>query len=102
MTLYYIVTSGSEDDTVERLLERYDDLSGHITVETKDPNLYPNFASQYTDEDVSNNSIIVVCGDKSRVVSGSDMWETTIDYSTFSQQTTGFDGEDRLPARSPM
>ena len=96
VTLYYIVTSGSEDDTVERLLERYDDLSGHITVETKDPNLYPNFISQYTDEDVSNNSIIVVCGDKSRVVSGSDMWETTIDYSTFSQQTTGFDGEGQI------
>lgn len=96
VTLYYIVTSGNEDDTVERMLERYEDLSSHLTVETRDPNLYPNFASQYTDEDVADNSIIVVCGDKSRVISSSDMWETSIDYSTFSQQTTGFDGEGQV------
>lgn len=37
VTLYYIVTSGSEDDTVERLLERYDDLSGYCGDEGSEP-----------------------------------------------------------------
>ena len=96
VTLYYVVTGGNEDDTVERMLERYEDLSSHIKVETKDPNLYPTFTSQYTDEDVEDNSIIVVCGDKSRVVTSSDMWESSIDYTTYSQQTTAFDGEGQV------
>ena len=96
VTLYYVVTGDNEDDTVERMLERYENLSSHIKVETKDPNLYPTFTSQYTDEDVEDNSIIVVCGDKSRVVTSSDMWESSIDYTTYSQQTTAFDGEGQV------
>ena len=62
VTLYYVVTGGNEDDTVERMLERYEDLSSHIQVETKDPNLYPTFTSQYTDEDVEDNSISLSVG----------------------------------------
>ena len=45
VTLYYIVQKGSEDDTTEKLLEHYDELSDHIKVETKDPDLYPKFTS---------------------------------------------------------
>ena len=56
VTLYYIVQKGSEDDTIEKLLEHYDELSDHIKVETKDPDLYPKFTSQYTDQTVAANS----------------------------------------------
>ena len=37
-----------------------------------------------------------MCGDKSKVVNYSDMYETSIDYNTYSQQVTGFDGEGQL------
>ena len=96
VTLYYIVQKGSEDDTIEKLLEHYDELSDHIKVETKDPDLYPKFTSQYTDQTVAANSVIVVCGDKSKVVSNSDMWETSTNYQTYQTQTTGFDGEGQI------
>lgn len=96
VTLYYVVTGGNEDDTIEKMLDRYQDLSSHIKVEKKDPNLYPKFTSQYTEEEVADNSIIVVCGEKSRVVSSMDMWETSVSYTTYSQQTTGFDGEGQI------
>ena len=43
-----------------------------------------------------NNSIIVVCGDKSKVVDYSSMYETSINYQTYSQEVTGFDGEGQL------
>ena len=99
VTLYYIVQKGSEDDTIEKLLEHYDELSDHIKVETKDPDLYPKFTSQYTDQTVAANSVIVVCGDKSKVVSNSDMWETSTNYQTYQTQTTGFDGEGPRCAR---
>ena len=96
VTLYYIARNGSEDDTIEKLLDHYEDLSSHITVEQKDPDLYPKFTSQYTSEEVASDSVIVVCGEKSKVVSGDDMWETSIDYYSYSYSTTGFDGEGQI------
>lgn len=94
VTIYYIVQSGNEDEPISQLLDRYEDLSDRITVKTIDPVVYPNFAAQYTSEDVSDNSLIVVSGDKSRYIDSSDIYETTYnsDYST----STDFDGEGEL------
>ena len=36
VTVYWIVQSGSEDDTIKELLDRYDGLSDHLTIEKKD------------------------------------------------------------------
>jgi ABC-type uncharacterized transport system involved in gliding motility auxiliary subunit len=58
--------------------------------------LYPKFASQYTDDTVSENSVIITCGDQSRVISYDDMYESEFDYSYFSYQTTGFDAEGQI------
>lgn len=95
VTLYYIVQDSSRDTYISRLLERYDDFS-RVTVEEKDPVLYPEFTSQYTDEVLSDNSVIVVCGDNSRVVTYDSMYESSFDYTYYSYQTTGFDGEGQL------
>lgn len=94
VTIYDIVQSGNEDETISQLLDRYKDLSDHITVKSVDPVVYPNFASQYTSEEVSENSLIVVCGEKSRYIGNEDIYETSYnsDYST----NTTFDGEGEL------
>ena len=56
-----------ENDNVDRTLQKYASASKHIRVKYVDPNTSPTFASQYTSEDVtSNNSIIVVCGKRSK------------------------------------
>lgn len=94
--LYYIAQSGTESNDIQKLLEKYEEGSKHITVEQKDPAVYPKFASQYTQDRISNNSIIVECGEKNKVVDYQDMYETTVNYQTYSQQTTGFDGEGQL------
>ena len=94
--LYYIAQDGTESTDIQRLLERYKERSEHIKVEQKDPAVYPTFTQQYTSDSVSNNSIIVVCGDKSKVVNYSDMYETSINYQTYTQETTAFDGEGQL------
>lgn len=96
VTIYHIVQSGNEDSVIVRLLNRYAEYSDHITVETKDPVLYPNFTSQYTDEQVSDNSLIVVCGERSKVISSSDLYQTEYDYYTGSSNTTDFDGEGQI------
>lgn len=96
VTLYYIAQDGTESSDIKNLLEKYEEGSKHITVEQKDPAVSPKFASQYTSDNISNNSIIVVCGDKSKVVDYSFMYETSINYQTYSQEVTGFDGEGQL------
>lgn len=94
--MYFIAQEGTESSDIQKLLEKYEEGSKYVQVEQKDPVVNPTFVSQYTKDNISNNSVIVVCGDKSKVVNYSDMYETTIDYNTYSQQVTGFDGEGQL------
>ena len=62
----------------------------------KDPVVNPKFVSDYTDEQVSANSLIVESGERSKVINYSDMYESSLDYNTYSYQTTGFDGEGQI------
>lgn len=96
VTIYQIAQSGSEDDTISNLLKRYKDESKHIKVEVKDPVVNPKFASEYTTDDLAANSLIVVCGDRNKVISYNDMYSTSVDYNTWQQTTTGFDGEGQI------
>lgn len=96
VTLYLIAQQGSEDTTLLELLERYEGLSEHITVETRDPVLYPNFVSQYTDENLSENSVIVVGQERSRAVDFYDIYGYSVDYSTYSSSLDSFDGEGQI------
>lgn len=96
VTIYQIAQSGYKDENVSSLLKRYKDESKHIKVEVKDPVVNPKFVSDYTDEQVSSNSLIVESGERSKVINYSDMYESSLDYNTYSYQTTGFDGEGQI------
>ena len=96
VTIYQIAQSGSKDENIANLLKKYEDESKHIKVEQKDPVVNPKFVSQYTSDDLSANSLIVVCGDRNKVIDYNNMYETSIDYQTYSSQTTGFDGEGQI------
>ena len=96
VTIYQIAQSGSEDENIVNLLKKYEDESKHIKVEQKDPVVNPKFVSQYTSDDLSANSLIVVCGDRNKVIDYNNIYETSIDYQTYSSQTTGFDGEGQI------
>lgn len=95
VSIYWIVQSDEEDEVVENLLSRYESLSSHVTVTKKNPDVYPTFTAQYTDEDVPNNSLIVECGNKSRYISYSEIYLTDIDYTTYSY-VYSFDGEGAI------
>lgn len=68
VTIYWIVQSGKEDEVIENLLSKYESLSDHIEIVKKNPDVFPTFAEQYTDETVSNNSLVVECGERSRFI----------------------------------
>ncbi len=93
--IYWIVQADEEDEVIENLLGKYESLSSHITVTKKNPDVYPTFASQYTDETVPNNSLVVECGDKSRYISYNDIYLSDIDYTTYSY-VYSFDGEGAI------
>lgn len=82
--------------TLTKTLEQYEAASKHIKVKYIDPSSNPTFASKYTSEDLSTGSLIVVSGDKSKVIPVSDLYETTVDYSSYSQQVTGYDIEGQV------
>ena len=96
VTIYQIAQSGSEDETISNLLQRYADESDHITVEVKDPVVNPKFVSEYTTDNLSSNSLIVVCGDRNKVVNYNNIYQSELDYNTYSYNTTGFDGEGQI------
>lgn len=92
VTIYWIVQAGKEDDVIENLLGKYDSLSDYIKIVKKNPDVYPTFAKQYTDETVKNNSLIVESGTRSRYISYDDIYLQETDVYTNSSNTS-FDGE---------
>lgn len=96
ITIYRIVESGKEDETITKLLERYKDASDNIEIKDIDPVLHPNFTSQYTDSELSDNSLIVVGEEKHKIINYDSLYLSEIDYYTYSYNTTGFDGEGQI------
>ena len=95
VTIYWVVQSGEENQVIENLLSKYDSLSDHITVVKKNPDVYPTFAEQYTDEAVQNNSLIVECGERSRFIGYEDIFVQEPDIYSYSYSTS-FDGEGAI------
>ena len=96
ITIYYVVQSGSEDSNIEKLLEQYEANSKHIKVVKKDPVVYPSFVTNYSEDGIAENSLIVECGDRNKIVAYSTIYESTVDYSTYQQSVSGFDGEGQI------
>ena len=95
ITIYWIVQAGEEDDVIENLLGKYESLSDHISVVKRNPDVYPTFAEQYTDEDVPNSSLVVECGDRYRYISYDDIYVTESNVYSYSYSTS-FDGEGAI------
>ena len=96
VTIYVMVNEDSQDATLGQTLQKYDDLSEHITVQYVDPTVNPSFHTQYTDSSISMSSLIVVSDKRSKVIDYSDIYESSFDYETYTSTTTGYDGEGQI------
>lgn len=100
VTIYYLVEDGKENVYVQGIINQYEGACKKINVKKIDPVAYPTFASQYSDSSLNENSVIVVSGDKSKVVEYSEMFEVSYSQSYETGQTSSsvdaFDGEGRL------
>lgn len=95
VTIYWVVQADMEDSIIENLLGKYESLSDHIEVVKKNPDVFPTFTQQYTDEQVPNNSLIVESGDRYRYISYNDIYLMESDMYSYSY-TTDFDGEGAI------
>ena len=96
VTIYCLINEDDADETLDQTLTLYEEGSKHISVEYIDPETSTEFYTTYTDEEPSDNSLIVVCGDNSTVVDYDDIYEYTYDYTTYSASESGYDGEGQI------
>ncbi len=95
VTIYWIVQSGQEDETLGTLLDRYAARGDYVTLETIDPDVSPNFLQEYVSGTVYNNSLIVESGDRNTYVSYEDIYEYSYS-SDYSSYDVSFAGESSL------
>ena len=97
--LYLLAQSGSENDTVVRLLERYASLNDRIKVQTIDPNEKPTFLDRYDlgSTPLYANSVLVESGERTKLVGYDEIFVTSysMDYYSYTPSTS-FDGENAL------
>lgn len=96
VTVYVLSSEDGADSTISQTLKSYEEASSHIKVEYIDPLVNPRFASSYSTSNLSQNSLIVETAKRYKVISYNEMYETEVDYSTYSQNVTGYDGEGQL------
>lgn len=96
VTIYVLANENQADSTLANTLDSYEGLSSHIKVTYVDPAVNPKFYTKYTDGSISSNSVIVESSKRSRVVDYNDLYVTEFDYSTYSQNVTGYDAEGQI------
>lgn len=96
VTIYVLVNEENQDVTLGQTLQKYEDFSDHITVEYVDPTVNPMFSTRYTSDMIGTNSMIVVSEKRSKVIEYYNVYESKIDYTTYTSTTTGYDGEGQI------
>lgn len=96
INIYVLVNEEQADELLDATLNTYEDLNTHIKVDYVDPAVHPKFFTQYTSDSVTYNSIIVEGSRRSKVIDYSNIYESEIDYSTYTSAVTGYDGEGQL------
>lgn len=96
VTIYVLENENAQDETLGKMLERYEAASSHIQVVYKDPAVFPSFYTNYTDGNITRNSLIVEGSKRYKVLDFSSLYQTEMDYTTYSSSVTGYDGEGQL------
>lgn len=98
ITIYYMVQQGNEQPEMEKIAKQYTKLSNKIKLVTKDPVLYPQFASKYVSDQITEDSFIVVddANNRAKYIAESDMVISQTDYQTYQSTVTGTDAEGKI------
>lgn len=107
ITIYVYVDKKSKDKSVDKTLAKYDAASKHIDVKYINPSSNPKFAEKYSQTGLNKNSVVVVCKDRFKVIdygseensyADSQIYEYTMDTSSYSYVASGYDLEGQVTA----
>lgn len=98
VTIHVLSDTSSKDTDLDRTLQQMQGLSKHIKVEYVDPVANPKFYYKYTDTEPTRNSLIVVGPSGDMVVDYNDIYAYEPNYTTYSYEVTGYDGEGQILA----
>jgi len=98
ITIYALFRTGQENLMLKQILEEYKAASPHISLEYRDPLLYPTFVEQFAapGEQVATNSVIVQSASKHKIIPPGDMYSYALDYNTFQQRIVGIEFEPQI------
>lgn len=96
VTIYVLAEEASKDEDLDKTLTQMEGLSDHIKVEYVSPVTNPKFYYNYTSEEPTNNSLIVVGPANSTVVDYNSIYAYEMNYTSYSYEITGYDGEGQL------
>lgn len=83
ITIYYLNSKTNANSTYLKIVKQYEKASKKVKIEYRDLDNYPNFANDYLEDgqEVSADSVIVVCGEKYRYVSSDEYVNYSYDSS---------------------
>lgn len=97
VTVYQLATKGNSDSQIKKLLNNYKSLNSKIEIKTLDPEKQPGLVTKYGASNASNNSIIVVSGDRYKLVDYNEIYQTDYsDYYSSGNTSKSFDGEGQI------
>ncbi len=99
VTIYVVGTKKSvKESSVEipKTLKRYHEANPRIKISYVNISKNPTFLASYDAEGEQEGSLIVVSDKRSKVIPVSDIYPSEIDYTTYSQTVTGYDGEGQI------
>lgn len=96
VTVYVLAEESAMDNQLKRTLDLMRERSDHIKVNYVSRVKNPNFYQNYTEEPLEEGSLIVEGEKRNKIVKLDDVYTYEMDYSTYSYQTTGYDGEGQV------
>ena len=94
--IYVLQSEEDKDILLDGTLQKFAAGSEYITVEYRDPVKNPTFYQKYTDGNISFNSLIVEGQKRYKVIDYSELYQSEIDYNTYTEYVSAYDGEGRV------
>ena len=94
--IYVLSKEENVDNTLNNTLKEYKSMSDKISVEYIDITKNTNFAEKYTNQTLSEGSLIIESEKRFKVIPFSSIYEFEYDYSTYTRNITGYDGEGQV------
>lgn len=100
ISIYYLAQSGEEIEEFSKIIDNYNEIKSNVSVVYKDPVQYPKFASEYVEDEIQEQSFLVVneTTGAAKYLAYSDVIEYDYDNNTGDYSITGINIESKVDA----